>query len=133
MTSATLSQVKDRVLLIEDDEDVRRSLTMMLRARGYALDVYESGLELLSTGYLPDADCILIDYKMPKINGLQLLTRLREAGFFAPALLITGFYSHELEQKARDAGYAAVIEKPASADLLARSISDLTGSGASGG
>ncbi|MEM9669131.1 MAG: response regulator [Pseudomonadota bacterium] len=127
MSGVVLAQIKDRILLIEDDEEVRRSLTLMLRARGYSLDVYESGLELLATGYLPKADCILIDYKMPKIDGIKLLGRLREAGLEAPALLITGFYSNELERKALDAGYAGVLEKPASADVLAKSISELTG------
>ncbi|MEO0881953.1 MAG: response regulator [Pseudomonadota bacterium] len=126
MTAVSLAEIKDRVLLIEDDQEVRRSLTLMLRARGYALDVYESGLALLAAGYLPQADCIIVDYKMPKVDGLQLLGRLRDAGLRAPALLITGFYSDKLDQRSRRAGYSRVLEKPVTADTLAAAIAQLT-------
>ncbi|MEM6410573.1 MAG: response regulator [Pseudomonadota bacterium] len=104
--------------MIEDDNEVRRSLTLMLRARGCSLEVYESGIELLATGYVPDVDCLIIDYKMPKIDGLKLLGRLRQEGISTPALLLTGFYSAALEKKAFEAGYARVLEKPVLADHL---------------
>lgn len=101
-----------RVVLIEDDDEVRRSLTLLLRARGFSVDVFRNGMEILSNRSLPQSDCMLIDYKMPGMNGLALLRKLREAGLQTPALMITGFFSNTLLQRAKDAGYSDVVEKP---------------------
>lgn len=100
------------IVLVEDDENVRRSLTLLLRARGFTVEVYRSPAELLTNRTLPKADCYLIDYKMPKMDGLDLIKRLRELGILTPALMITGFFSNTLKARAKDAGYADVIEKP---------------------
>lgn len=100
------------IILVEDDENVRRSLTLLLRARGFTVEVYRSAVELLTNRTLPKADCYLIDYKMPNMDGLDLIRRLRELGIKAPALMITGFFSNTLKARAEDAGYADVIEKP---------------------
>ena len=107
-----------RIVLVEDDEDVRRSLTLLLRARGFTVEVYRSGVELLSNRVMPQADCFLIDYKMPKIDGLELLSRLRESGVLAPALMITGFFSNTLKARAEAAGYSDVIEKPPAGNVV---------------
>ena len=61
---------------------------------------------------LPEADCLLIDYKMPLINGIELLDRLRKNGFTIPALLITGVVSTTLTARALSCGFVQVIEKP---------------------
>jgi CheY-like chemotaxis protein len=101
-----------RLLLIEDHDEVRRSLTLMLRSNGYAVDSYRSGIELLSTRELPSADCALIDYKMPVVDGLELLRRLRVKGLSIPALMITGVASTTLKERAREAGFSGVLLKP---------------------
>lgn len=112
-----------RVLIVEDDQEVRRALTLLLRARGYALDVFRSGHELLATQIsAAQSDCLLIDYKLPKIDGLKLLKRLREVGVKTPAYLITGYSSSTLNARALAAGFESVIEKPASGDELAELI-----------
>jgi FixJ family two-component response regulator len=104
--------ITGRVVVIEDDENVRRSLTMVLRARGFAVEVYRSGIELLSNRTPIDAHCMIIDYKMPRIDGLTLLERLREAGNATPALMMTGFFSSTLRERALSVGYDDVLEKP---------------------
>ena len=104
--------ITGRVVVIEDDENVRRSLTMVLRARGFAVEVFRSGVELLSNRTPIDAHCMIIDYKMPRIDGLALLSRLREAGNTTPALMMTGFFSTTLRDRALEAGFAEVLEKP---------------------
>ncbi|MEO0465654.1 MAG: response regulator [Pseudomonadota bacterium] len=114
-----------RLVLVEDDPDVRRSLTLMLRARGFSMDQYASGTELLSTRVLPIADGLLIDYKLPGINGIELLGRLRKAGQMAPALMITGFISTTLHARAAEAGFLDVIEKPSTGQVLVQRIFDI--------
>lgn len=76
------------------------------------MDVFRNGMELLSNRGLPQSDCILIDYKMPGLNGLELMTKLRDAGVVTPALMITGFFSNTLLARAKAAGFSDVIEKP---------------------
>lgn len=101
-----------RVVLIDDDENVRRSTTMMLRARGLLVDVYHSGAQLLSSRGDHNSECLLIDYKMPTLDGLQIMQRLRENGDQTPGLMVTGYYSETLQARALKVGYAALLEKP---------------------
>lgn len=100
------------IVVVEDDESVRRSLTLLLRARGFSVDVFRSGIELLASRRLPEADCLVIDYKMPNMNGLDLLRSLRDQGLNTPALMITGYFSNTLSSEAAEAGYDSVFEKP---------------------
>ncbi len=112
-----------RIVLVEDDDDVRRSLTLLLRAHGFSVDVYQSGMELFSNRTLPEPDCFLIDYKLPKMDGVQLLQKIRAQGVDIPALLITGYFSNTLEDRARDAGFHSVIEKPPTSTVILTKIS----------
>ena len=65
-----------RLVLIEDDDNVRRSMTMVLRARGFPIDAYRSGTEFLLMRGQHGGDCLLIDYKMPRLDGLEVMRRL---------------------------------------------------------
>lgn len=125
MTTVDLSLQTGKLVLVEDDDDVRHSLTLMLRARGYSVEVYRSGVELLSNRTLPEADCLLIDYKMPRLDGLELMTKLRTAGLTAPALMITGFFSNTLKSRAQAAGFTDIIEKPPPGNILLARIIEL--------
>ena len=57
-------------------------------------------------------DCMIIDYKMPRIDGLELMRRIRRLNDLTPGIMITGFYSNHLKERAVQAGYADVLEKP---------------------
>jgi FixJ family two-component response regulator len=111
-----------RVALVEDDEQVLRSLQMLLRARGFAVDTYRSGLELLSNHASLQVDCMLIDYKMPRLDGLELIQKLRDLGNTTPALMITGYFSSTLKNRAVNAGFADVIEKTSNPQSLLEKI-----------
>lgn len=118
MTIPTRPLESGHIVLVEDDENVRRSLTLLLRARGFTVEVYRNAMELLTNRSMPRADCYLIDYKMPRMDGLDLIKRLRELGVVAPALMITGFFSNTLKARAEAAGFSDVIEKPPLGDIL---------------
>lgn len=125
MLNRTFNPTGSRLVLVEDDDDVRKSLTLMLRGRGFSLDVFDSASQLLASGHMPDADCFLIDYKMPKLDGVTLLKTLREYGLQAPALLVTGFFSNDLMLSAKRAGFSDIIEKPPHPDQLVKCINSL--------
>ena len=113
-----------RLILIEDDESVRRSMTMLMRARGYQVDAFRSGVEFLTMHGRHGGHCLLIDYKMPRMDGLEVLRRLRSNEDLTPAIMITGYYSNSLQQRALEAGFKNVIEKPAPPEHLLAKIGE---------
>lgn len=116
-----------RLILVEDDENVRRSMTMLLRARGFQIDAYRNASEFLMIGGAHGGDCLLIDYKMPRIDGLELMQRIRRQDDRTPGIMVTGFYSDSLKQRALAAGYADVLEKPTTPSSLETMIEDVLG------
>lgn len=111
-----------RLVLIEDDENVRRSMTMLLRARGFQIDTYRDGTEFLMMHGRHGGDCLLIDYKMPRMDGLEVMRRARTQKDETPAIMITGYYSDSLRDRALLAGFADVLEKPAGPGALIEMI-----------
>jgi len=111
-----------RVILVDDDPDVRRSMTFLLRRYGFTVEDFANGLELLSAGASSNSDFLLLDYKLPHLNGLELLSKLRLEGITSPAILITGFFSNGLISKAEEVGFSRVVEKPAPIETIIRQI-----------
>ncbi len=111
-----------RLVLVEDDENVRRSMTMLLRARGFQIDAYRNGTEFLMMQGQHGGDCLLIDYKMPRIDGLELMRRTRQQDDQTPGIMVTGFYSETLRNRALMAGYTDILEKPSTPTSLIEMI-----------
>jgi FixJ family two-component response regulator len=65
-----------------------------------------------------DADCFVLDYKMPDMNGLDLTSRLRNRGIAAPIILITGYPDENIPARAQAAGIWHVLRKPLLEDSL---------------
>jgi FixJ family two-component response regulator len=113
-----------RIAVVDDSEPVRRSLLVLLGARGYHVDTFPGGAELLAGTSVVDYDCFVIDLKLDHADGTQLLANLRRKGFEQPAVLISGWEVDSLERIAERAGFAAHVRKPmleiSLADVLAR-------------
>ena len=114
-----------RLILVEDDENVRRSMTMAMRARGFRMDSYRNATEFLMMNGQHGGDCMIIDYKMPRIDGLELMRRIRQLDDATPGIMITGFYSNHLKERALHVGYADVLEKPTTPLSLEKRIRGL--------
>ncbi len=123
-----------RIAVIEDSEAVRRSLEMLLRAKGFSVVAFDSAETFLADDGAQTADCFLVDYKLPKMDGVHLMLRLKERGVTAPALMITGCLNTDIAGKARSAGYQGILEKPmphrALLDTLRKILRDRPRSGA---
>jgi CheY-like chemotaxis protein len=65
---------------------------------------------------------LLIDYKMPRVDGLEVVRRLRGKKDKTPAIMITGYYSETLRNKALSAGFSDILEKPALPNSLVEMI-----------
>ena len=115
------------ILLVDDDEEVRRSFSLLLRARGFRMHTYETGSALLTEPSIGSNSCFLLDYRLPDMNGIELLSSLRRSGRENPAFLITGYLLPNIKRRAMSAGFLEVIEKPADANFLAALLSNSLG------
>jgi len=107
-----LDQPQRVVLLIEDDEAVRRSLQLLLHWRGYDVRSFASAGPVLAGDGMGDADILVTDYRLPDGDGIGVLRALRRSGWHGKAILITAFPSATLTESARASGFDAVLEKP---------------------
>lgn len=121
------------ILLSDDDVPVRRSLHLLLRSRGFGVLAYASGAALLLDPQTQSGDCLVVDYLMPDIDGISILRQLRSAGWCGPAILITAHYLDKLAESAREAGFAAVLEKPLRDGVLVQTISEVISAGRKAG
>lgn len=110
------------VHLIDDDEAVRHSLAFVLTAAGQAVRVYESGSAFLVALQTLQPGCIVSDVRMPGVDGLELLRKLRELGVDMPVIIITGHADVPLAVEAMKAGASDFIEKPFDDETLLRAI-----------
>ena len=77
------------VVVVDDDPAVLGALKFALELEGFSVADYRSGSELLAQSELPQAGCLVIDFRLPDMNGLDLLAALRRSGVTLPAILIT--------------------------------------------
>jgi FixJ family two-component response regulator len=109
------------VLIIDDDPAVRNSLKFALEIEGFVVRTYSSGIDLLNEPELPSDGCLVIDYKLPELNGLDLLLELRKRDVDLPAILITTHPNIAVRLRAARAG-VTLIEKPLLTDTLFQGI-----------
>jgi len=112
------------VLVVDEDETVRNSLKRSLETQGFAVRGCTDGAELLNTGELPGTDCLVVDYNLTDLTGLEVLGELRDRQVSVPAILITRRPNQALRDRAAAAG-ARLVEKPLLGDALAASIRDV--------
>src|SRR5579859_5058604 len=115
----------ERVIhLVDDDAAVRRSVGFMLKTSGHHVQSYESGLELLKNAPQLEDGCILLDIRMPGMDGLEVQQALHEKGILLPVIIMTGHGDVGLAVKAMKAGAVDFIEKPFEKDTLLASIQE---------
>ncbi len=94
-----------RVLLVEDDTSVQKSIELMLQSEGYIADSTDLGEDGLEIGKLYDYDIIILDLMLPDIDGYEVLRRLRAARVTTPILILSGLT--ELDHKIKGLGFGA--------------------------
>jgi two-component system, LuxR family, response regulator FixJ len=112
------SPAKAMICVVDDDSDVLGSLQFLLETDGFDVRTFKSGAALLKDTASDDADCFVIDYKMPNMNGLDLANCLRSRDISAPIILITGHPDEHISEKAATAGVRHVLRKPLLDDSL---------------
>jgi len=110
-----------RVLLVEDDTSMAKSIELMLKSEGFIVDSTDLGEDGLEIGKLYDYDIIILDLMLPDMDGYEVLRRLRGARVRTPILILSGL--SEPDKKVRGLGFGAddYLTKPFDkAELVAR-------------
>ena len=103
---------KTVIHVIDDDAAMRNSLAFLLDVNGFQPQVYESADAFLGAADRAALDCVISDIRMPGLNGIELVRKLKGEGSACPVILITGHGDVALAVEAMKAGAVDFIEKP---------------------
>jgi two-component system response regulator FixJ len=120
--SSAMVNAKHVVLVVDDDVAVRSSLKFTLEVEGFEVRAYSNAGDLLDDSSLDTANCLVTDYHMPAMNGLELVARLRDRHIQIPAILVTSVANENVRSRAAAAG-VSIVEKPVLGNRLLDSIS----------
>jgi two-component system response regulator FixJ len=112
------------VHLVDDEEAIRRSAGFMLKTSGYQVKTYSSGVELLKIAKELEPGCILLDVRMPEMDGLQVQQALKDRGIGFPVVVMTGHGDVSVAVQAMKAGAVDFIEKPFEKAVLLSAIEE---------
>jgi two-component system, LuxR family, response regulator FixJ len=117
-----MAQTDRLIHLIDDDEAIRRSASFMLRTSGFLVKTYVSGVEFLETAGEAEPGCILLDVRMPGMDGLEVQQTLKTRHILLPVVVMTGHGDVNVAVQAMKAGAVDFIEKPFEKAVLLNAI-----------
>jgi two-component system, LuxR family, response regulator FixJ len=100
------------VAIVDDDESVRQSTLRLIRSFGYRAHAFATGAEFLASPATSEAACVVLDVRMPHMDGLEVQRRLAETGTRIPIVFLTGRATDDEEGRARSGGAMAFLRKP---------------------
>ena len=112
------------VHVVDDDDSVRRSVGFMLKTSGYKVCSYASGIEILKNAKELQDGCVLLDIRMPGMDGLEVQEALQERGVTLPVIIMTGHGDVPLSVRAMKAGAIDFIEKPFEKQVLISAVEE---------
>jgi len=113
-----------RILIVDDDETIRKSLATVLKEKGYLIETAESGREAISKSEKDAYNLAFIDIRLPDMDGVQLLTAMKETTPKMVKIIITGYPSLQNAIEAVNKGADGYIVKPIKMDELLTMITE---------
>jgi two-component system, LuxR family, response regulator FixJ len=111
------------VAVVDDDAAVCDSTRVLLEVLDFKVHTYANAAEFLAAS--PNVACIIVDYYMPGLNGLELTTELRKRGSTVPVIMITAMSDPRIESRAAELGIKSVLKKPLGGALITALQSEL--------
>lgn len=103
----------DRIVhLVDDEEAIRKSAGFVLSRAGYKVQLYHSGVEFLKQARAAPKGCVLLDVRMPEMDGLQVQSAMADRGIDMPVIVLTGHGDVTVAVQAMKAGAIEFLEKP---------------------
>lgn len=112
----------ETVIVVDDDAAVRAALKFALEVEGFNVQLYDGGLAVLAAADLPKRGCLVIDYRMPTMDGVDLVAELRRRNVALPVILISARVTRALRDLAARLGLTRVLEKPLIDSALVENI-----------
>jgi FixJ family two-component response regulator len=110
------------IAVIDDDDAVRDSVSTLLEAHGFSVRCFASGPEFLQSDFQRQTACLLLDYHMPDMTGIDLLVELKRRGLSYPTILITGLSDGMIQKRAHAAGVLEVLRKPTPDKVIVEAV-----------
>jgi len=119
--------VKEKILIVEDNPENMRLLEMVLRAKNYTLLKATDGEEALDIALREQPDLIIMDIRLPEINGLEVTRKLRETPTFShtPIIAITAYAMKGDKERVIESGCDAYLPKPINTRELPEMIAEM--------
>ena len=112
------------ILLCEDEPDIQRTLKNILKKRGYEVRTAKDGEEAINIAKKINPDAILLDIRMPKVDGLEVAREVRKCNTQTKIIFITAFQSPELSKEAAKYNISDYLVKPASPGKILKAVED---------
>ena len=120
--------VRPLLSVVDDDEMLRESLPDLLREVGFEARAFSSGQEFLSSKYVDETRCLILDVAMPGMSGLDLQQELKRRGQTIPIIFITGQKDEDIRKRGLRRGAVKFLYKPFSDNALLDAVNEvLTG------
>jgi FixJ family two-component response regulator len=113
------------IMVIDDDADTRVFLFELLRSDGYKVVTYENPYEALTFVHQVKPAMIILDVRMPQVNGVEFLPTLRTAAPTTPVLILTAYGTLEIFLEARDKGATEMMSKPVRSQPFLRKVREI--------
>jgi len=111
------------VSVVDDDESLRRSLKNLLGSVGFHVETFESAEAFLQSVHRDLTGCLVLDLRMPGMNGLELLQHLSGRGVRIPAIILTAHGDDDARRRSLQAGAVAFLSKPFNGNALLDAVS----------
>lgn len=113
-----------RIIHLVDDEDaIRRAASFALKTAGFGVQTYTSGIEFLKTARSAPVGCVILDVRMPDMDGLEVQATMAERGINMPVIVLTGHGDISVAVQAMKAGAVDFLEKPFEKAALLQAVS----------
>lgn len=119
------SAIRRRILVVDDDPDIRHLMAEVLLGTGYAVEVAENGVRAWNALHLHRFDLVVTDQEMPGMTGTQLVSKLRLAGFHMPVILASGGPPVDLMVRNASSAPVVMLPKPFTLGELLRMVGEL--------
>lgn len=116
------------IAIIEDDVPQGKALARLLSAEGFATAIFHSAEAYLDAARVTAPHCLIVDFRLPGMTGLELIARLQQAGA-APPIIVTTSAPETVRERAKRLGALAVFPKPTDADTLLAALAAIADGG----
>ncbi len=108
--------------LVDDEEALRRSASFLLKTSGYAVTAWPSGVAFLKEAKQVELGCVLLDVRMPEMDGLEVQQEMAERGIAMPVIILTGHGDISMAVAAMKGGAVDFLEKPFEKAVLLEAV-----------